>query len=87
MSIPAPSRTTAIEKLRAVLAQTSPTSSWPEGREAADILSFKQEVIGRFGAAFHPSRVRRLTAEQFRSFLPFNGNRHWVSLQRHGPKS
>jgi hypothetical protein len=50
------------------------------------ILAARSEVISRYGPAFSPQNVGKLTREAFLSFLQFENNRHWRGLDRHGDK-
>ena len=55
-----------------------------EGIEAHDvIIPARDEVIGHFGKLFSPTRLDRLTAEEFKSFLAQKNNKHWSGLTRH----
>ena len=71
------SRKQAISQLRAVLARPSPGFR--------SMLASGPAVIGRFQPIFEPSHLPKLTEEEFRSFLVFRNNRHWVGLHRGGP--
>lgn len=42
----------------------------------------EQEVIAKYGELFHPKNIDNLTAEDFKSFLLFKNNRHWVGIFR-----
>jgi hypothetical protein len=42
-------------------------------------------VRARFEPIFRPGNLPKLTAEDFRSFLVFRNNQHWVGLHRMGP--
>lgn len=44
------------------------------------------EVISKYGKMFNPNNIDNLTAEDFKSFLSFNNNKHWSSLERLGNK-
>jgi len=67
-----------IAKLREVMLQLR------EGMEAHDfIIPARDEVIGYFGKLFAPARIEEVTAEEFKSFLPFKNNKHWTGLTRH----
>ncbi|MBI4828943.1 MAG: hypothetical protein HY804_09080 [Nitrospinae bacterium] len=50
------------------------------------IVSEKDAVLARFQPIFSPEHVNAITAEEFKSFLPFQNNRHWNGLQRLGPR-
>jgi len=72
---------TGVAKLREVLLQLR------EGMEAHDvIIPARDEVIGHFGKLFARERIGRLTAEEFKSFLPLKNNKHWSGLTRHQEK-
>ncbi|MGD0174178.1 MAG: PDDEXK nuclease domain-containing protein [Anaerolineales bacterium] len=53
--------------------------------EYALIQASKDEVLARFQPIFSLQNIPSLTLEDYRSFLIFNNNRHWKSLQRMGP--
>jgi MoxR-like ATPase len=42
------------------------------------------EVISRYGNIFNPKNIDNLTAQNFRSFLNYKNNKHWIGLDRHG---
>src|SRR4051812_10650175 len=50
-----------------------------------DIIAAGTTVIPRFQVMLAPDRLNDLTADEFRSFLQFRNNQHWLSLQRLGP--
>jgi len=57
----------------------------PELQEASSIGDAKQEVLGRYQQLFSLENIKNITEEDFRQFLIFKNNRHWISLQRMGP--
>jgi len=44
----------------------------------------EKEVIGKYGKLFHPDNIGNLTAEDYKSFLRFDNNKHWSNLERSG---
>lgn len=46
-------------------------------------LTRQEEVLARFQPIFSPMALSSLTAEDFKSFLPFRSNLHWSDLSRH----
>lgn len=54
-------------------------------REALASIDARKAVLGAFQPVFAPTHLRQITAEEFRSFLVFKNNQHWMNLQRHGP--
>jgi hypothetical protein len=58
----------------------------PSVLEIHAILEAREEVLRRYQPVFAPENLPKLTEEEFRSFLHFKNNRHWVSLQRLGPR-
>jgi hypothetical protein len=40
------------------------------------------EVITRYGNIFNPKNLFNLTAENFKSFLNYRNNKHWIGLDR-----
>lgn len=50
-----------------------------------EIVESRDAVLSRFQPIFAPEHLPQLTAEEFRSFLPFSNNHHWP-LQRQGTK-
>jgi hypothetical protein len=54
---------------------------WKENpRKAEEEL----EVISRYGNMFNPKNIYHLTAENFKSFLNYRNNKHWIGLERQG---
>jgi hypothetical protein len=53
--------------------------------ELRELIAARDSVLARYQPMFTPEGVQRLTEEDFRLFLQFKNNRHWVSLQRLGP--
>lgn len=71
----------AIEYLRhgiSVLEESSYLVSIQEGRD---------RVYARYGRSFSPEQLPTLTAEEYRSFLLFENNRHWTDMQRYGSRT
>ena len=61
----------ALDTLRAVLA----TRDKDEG--LGDIIKGRDACLPRYQPVFSLSEIPRLTAEQFKSFLLFENNKHW----------
>jgi hypothetical protein len=66
--------------LRRARAGDSPVAS-----EIKKILSARDDVLDRYQEVFVPQSLGELTADEFRQFLQFKNNRHWMSLHRMGP--
>ncbi|MFC1531515.1 endonuclease NucS domain-containing protein, partial [Gemmatimonadota bacterium] len=49
------------------------------------IARFEEEVLARYQPLFSPENLTSLTAEDFRGFLNFKNNHHWIGLDRLGP--
>lgn len=45
---------------------------------------YEIEVINKYGNLFNPTRIDKLTAEEYKSFLNFKNNKHWTGLERAG---
>lgn len=70
----------AITSLRAILVKIKSTDA-----VAAKIVKDRDEVHARYQPVFAPENLPRLSEAEFRQFLMFRNNRHWMSLQRMGP--
>lgn len=46
-------------------------------------LTHQDDVLNRFQPMFAPEAIPDLTAEDFKSFLAIDNNRHWNSIHRH----
>lgn len=70
----------AVKKLREVyamaLAGQYTTTAQPS-------LTHQDDVLNRFQPMFAPEAIPYLTAEDFKSFLAIDNNRHWNSIHRH----
>lgn len=44
----------------------------------------EKEVIDKYGYMFHPHNLDVLTKDDFKSFLLYKNNKHWVGIHRHG---
>ena len=44
----------------------------------------EKEVIAKYGAIFNPKNIDNLTAENFKSFLKYENNKHWDGIFVHG---
>jgi len=53
--------------------------------EISAVLNAHDLVVPRYQEVFAVEKLDELTEEEFRAFLYFRNNRHWVSLQRLGP--
>ena len=54
--------------------------------DLAEIERQKGAVIGRYGEMFAVENLPHLSAEDFRSFLRFENNRHWTGIGRYGSR-
>ena len=50
--------------------------------EIAEILRARESVLSRFGRMFDPVNVDTMSADDFKSFLRFENNKHWKSIHR-----
>ncbi|MEP6574577.1 MAG: endonuclease NucS domain-containing protein, partial [Gemmatimonadota bacterium] len=57
----------------------------PGDHELRELMEAKDSVLARYQPLFTRAGIERLTEEEFRLFLQFRNNRHWVSLQRLEP--
>jgi hypothetical protein len=49
-----------------------------------DIIAPRDRVLARYGTVFAAANLENLTAEEFKTFLYFENNRHWTGLYRKG---
>jgi hypothetical protein len=70
------SRSQAVTQLGATL--RNPTTG------LRTMLAAGPVVLARYQPIFAPEHLPKLTEEEFRSFLVFKNNQHWVGLQRSG---
>lgn len=49
------------------------------------MLDAGPEVMARFQPLFAREQLAKITEQEFRTFLMFRNNRHWIGLQRLGP--
>jgi hypothetical protein len=68
------------------------------GRLRASVVAFQQsamyqqivqprdQVLARFQPLFVPDHIPSITADEFKSFLLFENNRHWTGLHRQGTR-
>lgn len=70
----------AISELERVLGQSKSGDQM-----LANIVTARDEVLPRYQAVFSSGNLASLSEEEFRQFLQFRNNRHWVALQRMGP--
>lgn len=47
-------------------------------------INDEKAVIEKYGSMFHPKNLDNLTAEDFKSFLLINNNKHWEGIHRQG---
>ncbi len=69
-----------IGKLREAAASIVKTATYDE------IVEPRDAVLARFRPIFSPAHLSAITAEEFRSFLLFENNRHWTGLHRQGTR-
>jgi len=50
------------------------------------IVEPRDQVLARFQPIFSPNHVSELSADEFKSFLLFENNRHWTGLHRQGTR-
>lgn len=50
------------------------------------MIADRDGVLARYQPTFRPDNLPKLTADEFKSFLVFRNNRHWVGLHRKGPE-
>jgi hypothetical protein len=70
----------AIDKLMKVLESLRSG----EDKEIAEIYYAKNEVLERYQPIFSHEHIPQLTAEEFKSFLSFQNNKHWKAIHRQG---
>lgn len=70
----------AVGQLRTALSKFKGTESYQKFVEP------KERIFARYQPVFHLDHISNITAEEFRSFLVFENNRHWTGLHRQGPK-
>ena len=70
----------AAAQLRGLLSQVQTRDT-----ELRVITEARDAVLSRYQPVFSTENLSKLTEEEFRQFLVFKNNRHWVSLQRLGP--
>ncbi len=73
-------RPTGATVLRQILNRVSSN----EDEELSQIVEAKEEVLGRFQPIFSDEHLPELTAEQFKSFLRYENNKHWTGITRYG---
>jgi len=71
----------ALDRLRAILALL--------GKDAnlSEIVQGRDVVLARYQPIFSAAEIKRLTQDQFKSFLIFENNRHWTGLNRKGSRA
>jgi hypothetical protein len=81
-------RPEAISALRIVLEElkAKPPSPKPADWNLDQLIAAKELVIPRYGRAFSPANVGKLSRETVLEFLEFKNNRHWKGLERRGPR-
>lgn len=70
----------ALQRLRLILDRME-NGAEPEIEE---ITAAREEVLARYQPIFSAENLPILTEEEFRGFLSYKNNRHWISLQRLG---
>lgn len=70
---------TAVSTLKTILAKAQNDTALTASTQARD------EVLTRYQSTFDINKLPSLSEEEFRQFLHFKNNRHWISLQRMGP--
>lgn len=50
------------------------------------MIADREGVLARYQPTFRSENLPKLTADEFKSFLVFRNNRHWVGLHRIGPE-
>ena len=73
----------AVGTLKGINGRRQPGDAWDA--ELTKIISARDEVVPLYRQLFATAQLPELTAEDFRAFLVFKNNRHWISLQRMGP--
>ena len=72
-----------VAQLKQIYARGKPgTSGDPE---LAKIIAARDEVVPGYQVLFAKENLQKITAEEFRAFLIFRNNQHWLALQRMGP--
>jgi hypothetical protein len=79
----APAFENAVSRLKTALIQARLGTG--TSAEIAPLIAARDEVLARYQAIFTPEALSRLTEGEFRDFLLFRNNRHWMGLQRMGP--
>ena len=69
----------ALIELRGALAKSQ------HDAQLRQMIEAEPEVLAKYQEVFAPDRISTLTEEEFRGFLMFRNNRHWLALQRMGP--
>ena len=72
----------AVARFRELLATRALTDG-----EYAQMNASRQQVLARYQPAFAIANLKRLTAEESKSFLSFENNQHWTGLYRLGSKA
>ena len=81
-----PDAIAALRKVLEDLKSKSPSNQiWNPGN-FDQMVAAKAAVIPRYGPAFSPANVGKLSRETFLGFLQFENNRHWRGLDRLGDK-
>ena len=68
-----------IEKLRAALDKIDP-------KELEATAAKRDEVFDRYQRVFSPEGLKDLTADEFKSFLLMDNNKHWTGINRYGSR-
>lgn len=70
----------ALNRLRTVLESVRSG----QNAELKEIVDARDTVLERYRPIFSPEQVADLTADEFKSFLLFQNNRHWLGIHRQG---
>ena len=70
----------AIDQIRKVLESLYSSND----EELAEIINAKNEVLERYQPIFSIEQIPNLTADEFKSFLIFQNNKHWKAIHRQG---
>lgn len=74
----------AATRIRARLLNAA-ASNLDMDEEMKRVVAARDAVVPRYQAILSPARLKSLTPDEFRSFLSFKNNQHWIGLSRLGP--
>jgi hypothetical protein len=72
-------KTLAVKRLKSLLSQVGSDEGLTQ------LVSAKDEVLDRFQDLFSPDGIEAMSQGDFRKFLMYKNNKHWIGLQRMGP--